>query len=137
MMTQTDPTLAQQIAQAAATFEQRRTGHGPQAVTVVLAEDTLVVTLHGALSPAEKLMAQSPEGAARLQEFHRELFRTSAESLRQEIRQITGVDVREAGAEVDPGDGSIVQTFPSGTVVQVFLLAQSVPTDTWSGCEPR
>jgi uncharacterized protein YbcI len=46
-------TKAQQIAQAAAEFEKTRTGRTPQSVTVVLSGETLVVTLHGALSPAE------------------------------------------------------------------------------------
>jgi hypothetical protein len=27
----------------------------------------------------------------------------------------------------------VVQVFTSGTVVQVFLLAHSIPEDTWSG----
>jgi len=65
-------TLAQQIAQAAIAFEQRRTGnHVPKSVTVVLSEGTLVVTLHEA-------------------------------SLRQEIKRITGMEVREATAEAAP-----------------------------------
>ena len=54
--------MAQQIAQAAIAFEQRRTGNKlPKAVTVVLSEGTLVITLHEALTPAEKAMAQTPE----------------------------------------------------------------------------
>ena len=52
----------------------RRTGHVPKSVTVVLSESTLVITLHGALSPAEKALAKSPAGAAQVQEFHRQLF---------------------------------------------------------------
>src|SRR5438094_5449434 len=77
-------TMAQQIAQAASAFQQQRTGHAPQSVTVVLSEDTLVATLHGALSPAEKALAQSPDGAAKVQEFHRQLFTNSADPLRHE-----------------------------------------------------
>ena len=50
-----------------------------RSVTVVLSEDTLVITLHGALSPAEKALAQSPAGAAQVQEFHRQLFANSAD----------------------------------------------------------
>jgi uncharacterized protein YbcI len=50
-MNQSNVTMAQQVAQAASAFEQRRTGHVPRSVTVVLSEDTLVITLHGALSP--------------------------------------------------------------------------------------
>src|SRR5260221_14542726 len=93
-------TMAQQIAEAASAFEQKRTGHGPKSVTVVLSEDTLVITLHGALTPAEKALAKTTEGAARLQEFHRQLFAHSADSLRQEIKQITGVEVCEGTAQV-------------------------------------
>jgi uncharacterized protein YbcI len=125
--------VAQQIAQAASTFEQRRTGHIPQSVAVILSENTLVITLHGALSPAEKALAQSPAGAAQVQEFHRQLFIDSADSLREEIKRITGVEVREATAEVEPASGTVVQVFTTGTVVQVFLLASGVPAGNWSG----
>ena len=133
-MNQLKSTVAQQIAQAASAFEQRVTGHAPKSVTVVLCDNTLVITLHGALSPAEKALAQSPEGAAQVQEFHRQLFTNSFDALRLEIKGITGVDVREATAEVEAATGTVVQVFTSGTTVQVFLLAQRVPPDTWSGC---
>ena len=132
-MDKTNPTMAQQIAEAAIAFEQRRTGHAPESVTVVLSDDTLVITLHGALSPAEKALAKTPEGAAQVQEFHRQLFTTSSESLRQEIKRITGVEVREATAEVETTTGTVVQVFTTGTMVQVFLLARSLPAETWNG----
>jgi uncharacterized protein YbcI len=125
--------VAQQIAQAAIAFQHQRTGHEPQSVAVVLSGDTLLITLHGALSPAEKAMAQSPEGAAQVQDFHRQLFTSSADELRQEIKRITGVDVREATAEIETTTGTVVQVFTTGTMVQVFLLAQGVPADSWSG----
>jgi uncharacterized protein YbcI len=131
-MNKSKSTTAQQIAQAAIAFEQRRTGHVPRSVTVVLSEGTLVVTLHGALSPAERALAQSPAGAAQVQEFHRQLFANSSGSLRQEIKRITGMEVREATAEVEPATGAVVQAFTTGNVVQVFQLVGSVPTETWS-----
>jgi uncharacterized protein YbcI len=102
-------------------------------VTVVLSDNTLVITLHGALSAAEKALSQTAKGAAQVQDFHRQLFASSAEPLRQEIRRITGVDVREAAAEVEPATGTVVQVFTSGTMVQVFLLANSISAKTWSG----
>jgi len=133
-MNQSNSTMAQQIAQAAIAFEQRRTGnHVPKSVSVVLSEGTLVITLHEALSPAEKALAKSPAGAAQVQDFHRQLFASSSNSLRQEIMKITGMEVREATAEVEPASGAVVQAFATGTVVQVFLLAGSVPTETWNG----
>ena len=73
-MIKANSTVAQQIAQAAIAFEKQRTGHVPKSVTVVLSENTLVITLHGALSPAEKALAKSPAGAAQVQEFHRQLL---------------------------------------------------------------
>jgi uncharacterized protein YbcI len=119
-------TIAKQIADAASDFQQQRTGHLPTAVAVVLTGDTLVITLHDALSPAEKALAESPAGAAQVQEFHRQLFTSSSDPLRQEIKRITGLEVREAAAEVEPTTGTVVFAFASGTMVQVFMLAKTV-----------
>jgi uncharacterized protein YbcI len=132
-MNKFNSTMAQQLGRAASAFERRRTGHGPERVTVVLSADTLVITLHGALSPAEKALAQSKEGAAQVQDFHRQLFNNAADVLRQEIKRITGVEVREAAAEVETRTGTVVQAFTTGTVVQVFLLDGSVASGNWSG----
>jgi Na+-translocating membrane potential-generating system (MpsC) len=82
-MDKSNRTMAQQIAEAAGTFEELRTGHGPKSVTVVLSEDTLVITLHGALTPAEKALAKTPEGASQVQDFHRQLFADSADTMRR------------------------------------------------------
>jgi uncharacterized protein YbcI len=134
-MLQSTETMAQQIAQAATAFQKQRTGHTPKSVSVVLSGDTLVVTLLGALSPAEQAMAQSPEGAAKVQEFHRELFQSASDTLRQEIKRITGVEVQKARAELDPTTGTVVQVFTTGTMVQVFLLASKVSSSNWSESE--
>jgi uncharacterized protein YbcI len=125
--------IAQQVAEAAMAFQRQRTGLMPKSATVVLSEDTLMITLHGALSRAEQSLAKKPAGAAQVREFHRELFTNSADALRKEIERITGVEVREATVEVEPSSGTVVQVFTSGTMVQVFLLAHSVPSETWSG----
>jgi uncharacterized protein YbcI len=136
-MNKNGSTMAQQIARAAIAFEQRRSGNdSPKSVTVVLSEGTLVITLHDALSPAEKALAKSSAGAAQIQEFHRQLFANSSASLRQEIKRITGMEVRESTAEIDPVTGAVVQAFTTGNVVQVFQLAGSFPTETWSGTGP-
>lgn len=127
------PTMAQQIAEAARVFEQQRTGNAPTSVTVVQADGTLVITLFGALSPAERALARSPAGAAQVQDFHRKLFASASDSLRQEIKRITGVEVRQATAEVEPASGTVVGVFTTGTTVQVYLLAQNIPQEIWDG----
>ena len=125
-MTSVPSTMAQRVAIAAGAFQQQRTGRAPKSVTVVLGEDTLVVTLRGALSPIEHALAQSPAGAAQVQEYHRQLFTDSCGPLRQEIAKITGVEVRDAMAEIEASTGTVVQVFTTGTMVQVFLLADTL-----------
>ena len=125
--------LAGQIGEVASMFQQQRTGLKPQSVTVVLVEDTLVITLHGALSPAEKVLAQSAAGASQVQEFHRQLFAISSGALRQAIERIIGIDVLEAAAEVETISGAVIHSFASGTVVQVFHLARKLPAEIYGG----
>jgi uncharacterized protein YbcI len=132
-MKKLDPTMAEQVAHAVSLFQEQRTGYPPKAVTIVLSDDTLVVTLHEALSPAEKALSRTPEGAVQLQEYHRQLFRDSVDSLRQEIKRITGVAVGEAAAEVETTTGAMVHAFTTGTMVQVFQLAGRISTDAWNG----
>src|SRR5687768_18592842 len=98
--------MAQQVAQAAVAFERQRTGHAPKPVTVVLSGETLVITLHGAVSHAERALAQNPSGAAMVQDLHRQLVASASDSLRQEIKRLTGVEVREATAESEPAAGT-------------------------------
>ena len=136
-MSESRPTMAKEIAEAVIAFQRQTTGHAPKAATVVLSQDTLVITLHEALSPAEKDLARrSPEGAAQVEEFHRQLFCSSSKPLRDEIERITGVKVREAVAEIEPTTGAVVQAFTSSAMVQVFRLIQSVPSDSWSEHTP-
>ncbi len=135
-MNQPELTMAQQIAQAASILEQQRTGIVPTSVSVVQSEGTLVITLHGALSPAETSLSRTAAGASQVQEFHRQLFANASQTLREEIKRITGVDVREAAAEIEPRTGAVVAVFTAGTTVQVYLLARSIPAETWNARGP-
>lgn len=125
-MNENDSHIAQELARVASTLQQQRTGLAPKSVTVILNEDTLVVTLHDALTPAEKALARTVEGAAQVQEFHRQLFSTSSEPMRQEIKRITGREVREATAEIETTTGAVVHAFTTGAMVQMFLLTPEV-----------
>ncbi len=127
--------MAQRVARAAHQFQLQRTGTPPGAVTVVLSDDTLVITLHEALSAAERAMAQTPEGAAQVQEFHRQLFLSSVGVLRDEIQRITGVAVREAAVEVETSTGAVLHAFTSGTMVQFFQMAGAISAEAWNADE--
>ena len=123
-MTEAESKIAEEVAQVISGFQTQRTGYAPKAVSVILRGDTLVVTLHEALSPAEKALSQSPEGSLQVQEFHRQLFSSSSAKLREEIKRITGRTVREAVAEIEPATGTVLHAFTTGTMVQIFLLAK-------------
>jgi len=125
-MNDSSPTIAEQLALVASRLQTQRTGHAPKAVTVVLSDDTLVVTLHEALTPAERALSRSAEGAAQVQTFHRQLFASASTEMRREIERLTGRSVREATAEIETETGSVVQAFTTGAMVQVFLLTAVV-----------
>jgi len=123
VMVQSTSNMAERVAQAALAFQQQLTGRKPKSVSVVMCGDALVLTLHGALSPAEQAEAHSPM-AAKAQELYRQLFLANSEMLRQEIKRITGLVVLENAAEV---------LLTSGTMVQVFLLSGKVPSEGFDG----
>src|SRR3954470_3911357 len=132
-MTELETSIAKQIAQAAATCHLERTGQAPESVAVVLSGDTLVVTLHGALSRAERALALTEEGATTVSDFHRRLFASALDPLRERIREILGTQVLEARAEVEASKGTVVQVFTTGTMVQVFLLNGNLAASAWTG----
>lgn len=114
--------ISKELAGIALAMQTERTGHAPKAVTVVAGPETVVVTLHEALTPAEKLLARSAAGAAKVEEYHRALFAVSCDELRREVQRLTGQKVREAAVVVEPATGAIVHAFTSGTLVQIFQL---------------
>lgn len=136
-MPKTEETMAQQVAQAASASQQQRTGHAPGSTTVALNGKTLVVTLRGALTRAEQAVATTPAGAAKVQEYHRQLFASSSDALRREIKRITGVSVRGSTAETGPTTGTAADALASGTMVQAFLLDRNLSEETWNGRKPR
>ena len=46
--------------------------------------------------------------------------------MRQEIKRITGRDVREATAEIETTTGAVIHAFTTGAMVQMFLLTPEV-----------
>ena len=118
----TPASFSRELAEIALSMQAERTGHSPKAVTVVASDETVVVTMHEALTPAEKMLARTAAGAPQVEDYHRALFAVSCEALRQEIQRLSGRKVREAAVVLEPATGAIVHAFTSGTVVQIFQL---------------
>jgi uncharacterized protein YbcI len=136
-MTQTGSAVAKELAEIALAMQASRTGHAPTAVTVVASDETVVVTMHEALTPAEKILARSERGASQVEDYHRALFAVSCEEMRREIQRLTGRKVRESAVVVEPATGAIVHAFTSGTIVQIFQLEpHGVSTQVTAGGPP-
>jgi uncharacterized protein YbcI len=108
--------MVQQIARAAVAFVCQRTGHVPESVDVMQSDETLVITLHKTLTPAERAQSQHPEKASKLHEVYGELFAESSGWLRQEISRITGLHVLAVTAAVEAATGAVVVVFTTGSV---------------------
>jgi uncharacterized protein YbcI len=130
-MTANNPSIAEQIGHAARAFEQVRTGHVPKSVTVILKEDTLVITLRGVLTRAERVLANTEEGAAWVREYHRRLLMSSSSSLLDEVKRITGLSACESTVT----EGDAVPLFEIGAIVHVFVLSAPAHFDVWSGSD--
>jgi uncharacterized protein YbcI len=63
-MNEIESEMAGEIAKVAVAHQRERTGREPASVTVVLSDETLVITLHNALTPAERALALDASGAA-------------------------------------------------------------------------
>ena len=90
-------------------------------VAVFMNQDTIVIALHGSLTAAEKALVQSPAGAARVREFHRQVFTDASAVLHRKIKSISGMEVRDTTAEIEPKTGHVVQLFTTDTVGDEFL----------------
>ena len=92
-MIKPESTMARQVARAVMAFQQKTTGHAPKAVTVVLSQDTLVVTLHEALDDATRRIV--------LEELRDKVFNPKILSISHCKREF---DVTRITAQTDRGE---------------------------------
>lgn len=123
-------TIAQQLARSACVSEKRQAIHGRNWVVVFLNEKTIVIALHGTLTAAEKAQFQSPAGAARVREFHRQLFEDKSAPLIGQIKRLTGMEVLGTTAEFELKTSSVVHLITTNTVGEKFL--QGITSDVES-----
>ena len=127
---------------AAIDFEQRRTGnHEPKSVTVVLSEGTVVITLHEALSPAERVLARESGRKRRSGPgvSPTAVRYNSSDSLRQEIKRITGMEkCARRLAEIEPASGrALCRRSRPEPWCKSSNSPAACPQDTWSGKRAR
>jgi uncharacterized protein YbcI len=108
--------MAQQIARAAVAFVCQRTGRAPGSVVVAQTDETLVITLHNILAPAERPQSRQLEKTSKQYELYRELFAESSGWLRREVSRITELQVLAVTAAVEAATGAVVVVLTTGRV---------------------
>lgn len=111
--------ITDQIAQGVWDFELERTGYAPEAVSVVLNNDILVIKRHRALAPAERFLAATDDW---LHGFPRDRLISPSDTIWQDIERITGREFYECTAETEHFASNIQHVFATGALVQVFRL---------------
>jgi uncharacterized protein YbcI len=105
--------LKQQILEAVSNFQRTQLAVTCKSLTVDLHPDTLVVTLCGATTPAERDFARDRRARELLEKLYDELFDVIKPILEAKIQEILGRQVRRSRMNIDPesGAGVILITF--------------------------
>ena len=105
--------LKRQIIKAVSSFQMTQLSVTCNSLTVDLHADTLVVTLCGATSLAERDFARDRRARELLEKFYHELFDVIKPILEAKIQEILGRQVRRSRMNIDPesGAGVILLTF--------------------------
>ena len=105
--------LKQQIVEAVSSFQETQLAVSCNSIVVDLHADTLVVTLCGATSPAERDFARDRKARDLLEKFYGDLFDVIKPILEAKMQDILGRQVRRSKLNVDPesGTGVILLTF--------------------------
>ena len=112
--------LKQQIVQAVSNFQRTQLSVTCKSITVDFHADTLVITLCGATSPAERDFARDRRTRELLEKFYDELFDVIKPILEARIQEILGRQVRRSRMKIDSesGAGVILLTFAGEACVE-------------------
>ncbi len=104
--------MHQRIAEAVATFQRGQMSGAECSVAVSIQPDTVVVTLRGVMSPAEKRLVEVGNERQLLEEFYSRAFELGKANLEAAIEDILGRKVAHSflHLDADSGDGVIMVT---------------------------
>lgn len=100
-----------QICSSIKSFEKEHMGRGPKETKVYIIEDMVFVRLTGVLTPAEKQLAKSEQGADLIKRSRVELLESSRYLLEKIITDITGLCVTSLHTDISTKTGERVIIF--------------------------
>jgi len=102
--------LAQKIVRVISDFERKQMSLTPESISVSLEPDTLIVTLKGLTSPAERQLVRAGGSRELLEKFYAEVFASTRASLEAAVEEILCQRVERSRLSLDSesGDGVIL-----------------------------
>jgi len=103
--------LKEKIVEAVSHFERDQMSIIPESISINFHPRSLMVSLMGNLSPAEKSYARDARGSRLLEKFYRELFNAAKPVLEKEVAGILGRSAQRCSLSIDPESGGMVILF--------------------------
>ncbi|MDR7418609.1 MAG: DUF2294 domain-containing protein [Armatimonadota bacterium] len=85
--------LEAEISETMTRFQREQMGRGPDEAKCFILGDLVVVRLRNVLTPAERLLAATPEGRRLIKEMRNQLLETSRAAIEDAIVRVTGCRV--------------------------------------------
>lgn len=117
MQEQTLGQVEAEISRFLIQFTKEHMGRGPEGVRTHIFEDVIFVRLSGVLTPAEKHLVGTPDGARLIKEMRLKLMEGSREALEGMVEQQTGGKVISLHTDLSTR---------TGEEILVFVLDQNI-----------
>ena len=103
--------LEAKISEAIIKFEKEFMGRGPIETNTFIIKDAVLVRLKGVLTPAEKQLAKSAEGALLIKKTRVQLLEGARYLLKDIIMTITGCNINSLHSDISTKTGEKVIVF--------------------------
>ena len=103
--------LELEISEAMIKFEKEFMGRGPKETKTYLLKDMLFVRLKGVLTPAEKQLSKTAEGATLIKKTRVQLLEGARPLLKNIISEITGCQIESLHTDISTKTGERVIIF--------------------------
>ena len=92
-------------------FQHEFMGRGPDRIRTRIVEDLVIVRSFGVLTPAEKQLADRPEGRGTLKDVRRQILEAARSTLEELVEKHAGEKVVSVHSDVSTGNGEWMVMF--------------------------
>ena len=111
MINKTKGQLEAEISNAVTQFEREHLGRGPKETHTYIMQDMILIRLKGVLTPAEKNLAKTADGARLIKRLRLSLIENSRSLLENIITDTTGAKLKSLHSDISSHTGERVLVF--------------------------